>query len=181
MRLRSGCSTIWYAGEGPTCAKHSIDPRLKLVIGDIRDIDLVHDITTGCDVVFHQAAIRITQCAEEPRLALEVLVDGTFNVLEAAQRNSVTKVIAASSASAYGLAEQFPTTERHHPYNNDTFYGAAKTFNEGMLKSFRAMYGLELRRFALLQCVRTADGHPRPLHRGADPLDGANHSGPSRR
>jgi UDP-glucose 4-epimerase len=76
------------------------------------------------------------------RLALEVLVDGTFNVLEAAQRNSVTKVIAASSASAYGLAEQFPTTERHHPYNNDTFYGAAKTFNEGMLKSFRAMYGL---------------------------------------
>src|SRR5678815_2038817 len=96
----------------------------------------------GIDVVFHQAAIRITQCAEEPRLALEVLVDGTFNVLEAAQRNGVSKVIAASSASAYGLAEQFPTTERHHPYNNDTFYGAAKTFNEGMLKSFRAMYGL---------------------------------------
>jgi UDP-glucose 4-epimerase len=118
------------------------DPRLKLVIGDIRDIDLVHDITKGCDVVFHQAAIRITQCAEEPRHAREVLVDGTFNVLEAAQRNGVAKVIAASSASTYGLAEQFPTTERHHPYNNDTFYGAAKTFNEGMLKSFRAMYGL---------------------------------------
>ena len=38
----------------------------------------------GVDVLFHQAAIRITQCAEEPRLALEVLVDGTFNVLEAA-------------------------------------------------------------------------------------------------
>jgi len=118
------------------------DPRLKLVIGDIRDIDLVHDITRGCDVVFHQAAIRITQCAEEPRLALEVLVDGTFNVLEAARRNNVTKMIAASSASAYGLAEQFPTAEKHHPYNNDTFYGAAKTFNEGMLKSFHAMYGL---------------------------------------
>ena len=118
------------------------DPRLKLVIGDIRDIDLVHDITRGCDVVFHQAAIRITQCAEEPRLALEVLVDGTFNVLEAARRNNVTTMIAASSASAYGLAEQFPTAEKHHPYNNDTFYGAAKTFNEGMLKSFHAMYGL---------------------------------------
>jgi nucleoside-diphosphate-sugar epimerase len=118
------------------------DPRLKLVVGDIRDIDLVHDITHGCDLVFHQAAIRITQCAEEPRLALEVLVDGTFNVLEAAQQHGVAKVISASSASAYGLAEQFPTTERHHPYNNDTFYGAAKVFNEGMLKSFRAMYGL---------------------------------------
>jgi len=118
------------------------DPRLKLVVGDIRDRDLVHEVTAGCDLVFHQAAIRITQCAEEPRLALEVLVDGTFNVLEAAQQHRVAKIIAASSASAYGLAEEFPTTERHHPYNNDTFYGAAKTFNEGMLKSFRAMYGL---------------------------------------
>jgi UDP-glucose 4-epimerase len=52
-------------------------------------------------------------------------------------------VVASSSASVYGLAEQFPTTERHHPYNNDTFYGAAKQFNEGMLRSFHAMYGLD--------------------------------------
>jgi UDP-glucose 4-epimerase len=96
----------------------------------------------GIDLVFHQAAIRITQCAEEPRLALEVLVDGTFNVLEAAARENVRKVIAASSASVYGLAEAFPTTERHHPYANDTLYGAAKVFNEGLLRSFHAMSGL---------------------------------------
>jgi UDP-glucose 4-epimerase len=51
--------------------------------------------------------------------------------------------VASSSASVYGLAEDFPTTERHHPYNNDTFYGAAKAFNEGMLRSFHAMYGLD--------------------------------------
>ena len=87
--------------------------------------------------------MRITQCAEEPRLALEVLVNGTFNVLEAAVEAGVRKVVASSSASVYGLAEQFPTTERHHPYNNDTFYGAAKAFNEGMLRSFHAMYGLD--------------------------------------
>ena len=97
----------------------------------------------GIDVVFHQAAIRITQCAEEPRLALEVLVDGTFDVVEAAADAGVRKVVAASSASVYGLAEEFPTGERHHPYANDTFYGAAKTFNEGMLRSFRAMHGLD--------------------------------------
>jgi UDP-glucose 4-epimerase len=93
--------------------------------------------------VFHLAAIRITQCAEEPRLANEVLVDGTFNVLEAAAAAGVSKVIASSSASVYGLAETFPTTERHHPYNNDTFYGAAKAFNEAMLRSFHTMYGLD--------------------------------------
>lgn len=118
------------------------DSRVELVVGDLRDRDLVHDLTKGTDVLFHQAAIRITQCAEEPRLALEVLVDGTFTVLEAAAEHKVDKVVAASSASVYGMAEQFPTGERHHHHNNDTFYGAAKSFNEGMLRSFRAMYGM---------------------------------------
>ncbi len=115
--------------------------RCTLVEGDLADTKLVGELVEGKDVVFHQAAIRITQCAEEPRLALEVLVDGTFNVLEAAARAKVPRLVAASSASVYGQAENFPTTERHHPYNNDTFYGAAKTFNEGMLRAFRAMYG----------------------------------------
>jgi UDP-glucose 4-epimerase len=117
--------------------------KVKLVEGDLRDRDLVHDLTRGKDIVFHQAAIRITQCAEEPRLALEVLVDGTFNVFEAAADHGVGKLVAASSASVYGMAEEFPTTERHHHHNNDTFYGAAKSFNEGMARSFRAMTGLD--------------------------------------
>ncbi|MFI8520291.1 aminotransferase class I/II-fold pyridoxal phosphate-dependent enzyme [Streptomyces sp. NPDC085481] len=116
---------------------------VELVEGDIRDAATVRRVTEGADLVFHLAAIRITQCAEEPRLANEVMVDGTFNVLEAAAAAGVGKVIASSSASVYGLAESFPTTERHHPYNNDTFYGAAKAFNEGMLRSFHAMYGLD--------------------------------------
>lgn len=117
--------------------------RLTVVEGDINDRALVGELTQGVDVIFHLAAIRITQCAQEPRLALETLVDGTFTVLEAAAAAGVAKVIASSSASVYGLAEVFPTTERHHPYNNDTFYGAAKEFNEGMLRSFHAMYGLD--------------------------------------
>ena len=114
-----------------------------LVEGDIRDRKLLADVMQGVDYVFHQAAIRITQCAEEPRLALEVLADGTFDVLEAAVAAKVKKVVAASSASVYGLAEEFPTTEAHHPYNNRTIYGAAKVFNEGLLRSFHDMYGLD--------------------------------------
>ena len=123
----------WSLANGP----------VELVEGDIRDRTLVHDLTAGKDLVFHLAALRITQCAQEPRLALESLVDGTFTVIEAAAEAGVRKVIASSSASVYGMAEQFPTTERHHPYHNDTFYGAAKAFNEGMLRSFHAMYGLD--------------------------------------
>jgi len=123
----------WALANGP----------VRIVEGDIRDRELVAEVTRGIDVVFHQAAIRITQCAEEPRLALEVLVDGTFNVLEAAANEGVRKVVAASSASVYGLAEEFPTAENHHPYANDTLYGAAKTFNEGLLRSLHAMNGLD--------------------------------------
>jgi UDP-glucose 4-epimerase len=115
---------------------------VRLVEGDICDRELVGELTRGIDVVFHQAALRITQCAAEPRLALEVMVDGTYNVIEAALKEKVRKIVAASSASVYGLAEQFPTEESHHPYANDTLYGAAKTFNEGLLRSFTAMQGL---------------------------------------
>jgi UDP-glucose 4-epimerase len=116
---------------------------VEIVTGDIRDTEAVRRVTAGRDVVFHLAAIRITQCAEEPRLALEVLVDGTFNVIEAAQRAGVGKVVFSSSASVYGDADVLPTGEDHHPYNNRTFYGASKTFGELMLRSFHEMYGLD--------------------------------------
>jgi UDP-glucose 4-epimerase len=117
--------------------------RIEVVEGDIRDQALVNRLMDGVDVLFHQAAIRITQCAEEPRLALEVLVDGTYNVLEAAVASHVTKVLAASSASVYGLARAFPTPESHHHDANRTLYGAAKSFNEGLLRSLAEMYGLD--------------------------------------
>jgi len=122
----------WASAHGP----------ITIVEGDLRDSALVTKITQGIDVVFHQAAIRITQCAEEPRLALEVLVDGTYNILEAAAAANVSKVVAASSASIYGLAEEFPTREDHHPYGNRTWYGASKIMLEGLLRSFNDMYNL---------------------------------------
>lgn len=116
---------------------------LRIIEGDIRDMALLARSLDGVDIVFHQAAIRITQCAEEPRLAFDVLAEGTFNVLEAAVTAGVSKVVAASSASVLGLAESFPTTEAHHSYNNRTIYGAAKAFNEGLLRSFAEMYDLQ--------------------------------------
>jgi UDP-glucose 4-epimerase len=123
--------------------------KITIVEGDIRDRKLLSEVMEGIDVIFHQAAIRITRCAEEPRLALEVLANGTFNVLEAAVAAKVKKVVAASSASIYGLAEKFPTPETHHPYDNRTIYGAAKLFNEGLLRSFHEMYGLD---YIALRC-----------------------------
>ena len=118
------------------------DARVKFVRGDIRDVDAIHRVTDGMDAVIHMATLRITACAADPRAALEVMCDGSFNVLEAAQANKVKKFVTASSASVYGLAEVFPTQEDHHPYNNRTWYGATKIMLEGLLRSFNDMYGL---------------------------------------
>ena len=74
---------------------------------------------------------------------MEVMVQSTFDLLELCVEHEVEKVIAASSASVYGMAEEFPTTENHHPYNNRTLYGAAKAFNEGLLRTFNDMHGLD--------------------------------------
>jgi UDP-glucose 4-epimerase len=118
------------------------DPRVSLVRGDIRDPSTVHKATEGMDAVIHMATLRITACAAEPRAALEVMCDGSYNVIEAAHAAGVKKLVTASSASVYGLADSFPTREDHHPYNNRTWYGASKIMLEGLLRSFNDMYGL---------------------------------------
>ena len=117
--------------------------RMRLVHGDICDRALMGELVEGCDTVFHFAALRITQCAAEPRRALEVMVDATYDLLEQCVASKVRKVVVASSASIYGMAERFPTNEDHHGYDNRTLYGAAKMFAEGLLRSFNEMYGLD--------------------------------------
>jgi UDP-glucose 4-epimerase len=118
------------------------DPRVRVVEGDIRDREAVARVLDGADALVHMAALRITACAAQPREAFEVMCEGTFNLVEAAQRAGVKKVVAASTASVYGLAETFPTRETHHPYDNRTWYGAAKIMLEGLLRSYNDMHGL---------------------------------------
>lgn len=115
--------------------------RLTVIEGDITNPATVREAMAGVDYVFHQAALRITQCAEEPRLAMDSLVGGTFNVLEAAVQAGVKKVVAASSASVYGEPSYVPMDESH-PFNNRTLYGACKVADEQILRAFNDMYGL---------------------------------------
>jgi UDP-glucose 4-epimerase len=118
-------------------------PSVRLVNGDIRDRKLLNSLVQSADIVFHQAALRITHCAAEPRLAMEVMVQSTYDLLEACVKYDIEKVIAASSASVYGMADAFPTTESQNCYDNRTLYGAAKAFNEGLLRSFNDMSNLD--------------------------------------
>ena len=116
--------------------------RIQLVEGDIRNTTLMQSLVEGTDIVFHQAALRITQCAQEPRAGFEVMVAATYDLLEQCVAAKVRKVVMASSASVYGMAQEFPTTENQNPYDNRTLYGAAKAFGEGLLRSFNDMHGL---------------------------------------
>lgn len=121
--------------------KASQNQHFRFVEGDIRDLALVDKLTEGCDYVFHEAALRITACAADPRTAHDVMFTGTFNVLEAAVKHNIKKVVAASSASVYGQPSYLPIDE-NHPFNNRTLYGGAKVASEQVLRSFNDMYGL---------------------------------------
>ncbi|MEO8667554.1 MAG: NAD-dependent epimerase/dehydratase family protein [Bauldia sp.] len=116
---------------------------VTLMEGDIRDRALVASAFEGIDIAYHLAAVRLTQCQEQPRLSIEVMADGTFNVIEAATAARVRRLVVASSASVYGAADDFPTSEGHHANNDRTFYGAAKSYSEGLLRSFREASGLD--------------------------------------
>jgi len=94
------------------------------------------------DYVFHLAALWLYECVHQPRAALEVNVVGTYNVVEAAQRAGVKKVIYSSSASVYGDALFTPMTEEH-PFNNRTMYGATKIAGEQFLRAFYEQHGLD--------------------------------------
>ena len=118
------------------------DPRTTFVHGDIRDMAALTQAMQGMDAVIHMAALRITECAAEPVRGFQVMCDGTFNVVHAARELGVQRIVAASSASIYGLATEFPTREDHHPYGNRTLYGAGKTLLEGLLRSYREMGGV---------------------------------------
>jgi len=120
------------------------DPRVTIfpLGGDILATDILDKAMDGIDGVFHLAALWLLHCHDYPHSAFEVNVRGTFNVIMAAIRNKVKKVVYSSSASVYGNALEIPMTEQH-PYNNETFYGATKIAGEHMFKSLGCRYGLD--------------------------------------
>src|SRR3990167_9845538 len=115
--------------------------KIRLVKRDIRYAKAVNDVIKGADFVVHKAAIKNVLCDKDPRLCQEVLVDGTFNIMEACVKNKVKKLVFNSSASVYGQPEKIPM-EEDDLLNNQAFYGAGKIANEQIAKAFRKMYGL---------------------------------------
>ncbi len=119
------------------------NPIIEFHEGDIRDHAMLESVIKGADYIFHMAALRINACAANPREGFDVMLKSTFDIADLAVKHKVKKVIYSSSASVYGLAQHFPTPETDNPYNNQTFYGAAKMWGEQLFRSFKFMYGLD--------------------------------------
>ena len=130
-------------GTYENIAEAAKDPRVKLFDagGDIAHTDLLEKAFAGADGVFHFAALWLLQCYEYPRASFDVNIRGTFNVLEAAAKTGVKRLVYSSSASVYGDAVE-PVMTEDHPYNNTTFYGASKIAGEHMARSYYHRFGL---------------------------------------
>jgi nucleoside-diphosphate-sugar epimerase len=104
--------------------------RLDFVEGDVGDYDTVAGAATGCDVIFHQAAmVSVPRSIVEPQLNHHSNVTGVFNVFEAARQAAVPRVVYASSSAIYGDEPTLPKSEESAILPL-TPYGAAKAMAE---------------------------------------------------
>ena len=123
--------------------EHAVkDDRVEVVDGSVTDVGLLDRLMADADYIFHLAALWLHECVHEPRSAIDVNVVGTWNVIEAAQRARIKRIVYSSSASVYGNALTTPMTEEH-PFNNRTLYGATKIAGEQFFRAFNEQHGLD--------------------------------------
>jgi len=120
----------------------AVADHIELLEGDVADPETVERAVAGCDYVLHLAAIASVQASlENPRRTHQVNVNGTLNVLEAARRASVQRVVFASSAAVYGNHTALPLREELPPCPLSP-YAATKAAGEAYCSAFHASYGL---------------------------------------
>ncbi len=124
--------------------KKNVNPKATLHVLDIsRHKTQIEKLMAGVDVVFHLAALaRVQPSIEDPQTFNKVNIEGTLNVLFAAYKAGVKRVVYSASSSAYGDAKKFPTPEEY-PTNPLSPYGLQKYVGEQYCKMFSEVYGLD--------------------------------------
>ncbi len=119
-------------GRAENLAASARHPDLRILTGDVRDPAAVQAAMRGADVVFHLAAfVSVPGSIEQPITSLEINDLGTAQVLEAARRAGVQRVVLASSAAVYGDHTTLPLHEDLPPRPLSP-YAAAKVANEAL-------------------------------------------------
>ena len=130
-------------GDYSYLKKHELGNKTECVVGDIRDLELLVKEWEGCDAVAHLAALPgLVRCNEHPEEAVSVNVYGTYQVMEAARRLDVGRVVFCSSASTYGVPVEMPVTEEH-PQRPLNLYGVTKVAGEQIVNTYWDNYGIE--------------------------------------
>ncbi len=130
-------------GDYSHLREHGQGVKAECVVGDIRDLDLLVEEWMGCDAVAHLAALPgLVMCNEHPEEAVSVNVYGTYQVMEAARRLDIGRVVFCSSASTYGVPVEMPVTEEH-PQRPLNLYGVTKVAGEKILNTYWDNHGIE--------------------------------------
>jgi NAD dependent epimerase/dehydratase len=116
--------------------------KIEVVSGDIRDKGFVQESMQGCDMVFHLAAlIGIPYSYHAPDSYVDTNIKGTLNVLSAAQKLSLERVLVTSTSEVYGTAQYIPINEKH-PYQGQSPYSATKIGADRLAESFFTSFDL---------------------------------------
>lgn len=145
--LKDGLEVVsidnYSGGKKQNLEEFKSNPRFQEVDCDITDLEKLRPHFEGVDIVFHQAASKMTICLRDPRRDLEVNAEGAFNLLELARDFDVKKFVHASTGSVYGEAQYYPTDEAH-PLNPTSYYGVSKLAGEKYVRAFSHLYGMDV-------------------------------------
>lgn len=118
--------------------------KITFVEGDVKNEKLVEELSIGCDQIYHMAAILgVDIVADFPMETMETEVIGTRNVVQAALKNNVKKVIYASTSGVYGHTAIERSVDEEIMIDPRTSYAMAKRYNEIYLKAVHKEKGLE--------------------------------------
>src|SRR5438874_922363 len=121
----------------------ALQGRAQLIRGDLRNLEAVRAAVEGVEVVFHQGALAsVPRSIADPVTSLEININGTQNVLQAARDAGVRRVVYASSSSIYGNTPTLPKHEQMQPHPVSP-YGIHKLTGELLCEVFTSIYGLE--------------------------------------
>jgi NAD dependent epimerase/dehydratase len=137
VRYNSAARTGWL-----TDIPRELGAKLEVFFGDIRDARAVHEATRGCGRIYHLAAlIGIPYSYLAPDSYVEVNMQGTLNVLNAARDLKVERTIVTSTSEVYGTALYTPIDEKH-PLQAQSPYSATKIAADHLALSFHNAFGL---------------------------------------
>ncbi len=120
-----------------------MDGKVRLVESDITNFSSLQKVEGDFDYIIHLAAIAAPRlCEENPSIAFDSNVHGTFNMLKYALRHHVKKVVFASTAHVYGISPKYMPTDERHPLALQDIYTTTKIMGESLCQLYYGNHNL---------------------------------------